>query len=353
MLSFTYAETRELPAILSDFTQKTLKISNCQMSSGSIDKAEIGINVDNPMSVQMRVSFKYLDIATGKYVDQPIKQYCYIGPHLSVPCKFKVPISAGGKGNGTLSNVELLRLTGENPQGDGKNVYVKSFWFDIEHEESYSEINALNKIREAEEMIYDVDAEIPCFENVCCGMGGSTEKIEQAKIEISKGKEQVRFCNTTEAYALGSSAYTKAKEAQSFMGSNKMPCTDTLLLYKEAKKKVEDAEDYLASLECDPDEEVMGHLNSARRKLNNAKAKISTDEYELAKLEMEGAESAAGLVSAAKCESTNGHTNGEVTIGDGNKTTGGNGDVEDGGTSVCPIGLLPVLLVAFAYMKKR
>ncbi|MFH1448473.1 MAG: hypothetical protein ABIG39_06425 [Candidatus Micrarchaeota archaeon] len=350
LFSPCFSEARELPAILSDFTQETLVVMNCKTTQpGGSEMVDISINVDNPLPVQMKVSFTYLDMATGLYEEQPINQYCYIGPHLSLPCKFKMPIRLGGRANGTISNAELMRLKGVDPQGTRTETYTKSFWFNIEHEESLPEINAMNKIVAAEELISETDSGIPCFGSVCCGMGGANDNIELAKLDVSKAKEQLRLCNITGAYSLASSAVAKAQNAGSYLSSNTLPCTDILLEYKEAKTAVDEAEAHLSNLDCDVDQTLTEALSNARGKLMNSKSKIGSDEYELASLEIQGARNAAESIKEAGCT-----PDGKIDTSNGtdSNVTSGDGVSSEDDAKPCPAFLLPLILAAFAYTKR-
>ncbi len=358
LISMSYAE-EVLPAVMSS-TYKNLIITNCKSPTGGPDMAQVSADLDNPMPVQMRISYQYLDLATGKYEKQPENTYCYIPPSSSRTCTFVIPIRYGGNGNGTLSNIELLRVTGSDVEEKYPKTYMVSFSFNIKHDESLQETNVLNKIASARGFLSQAASEIPCTGTVCCGMGGALDKASKAKLDIANSEEHLKLCNITGAYSFSTSAYSNAKGASSAISTNVDLCRQSLQDYKSAKTAVDEAESRISGMGCQVEQPASQSLAQAKSKLSNAAVLIGVDDYESAAIETENARAAASTAkNSAKCVSgnqgTEGATDGKQGNGGPEPGTGTGTTGNDQPPPLCPIGMALFALVglgAFAYSTK-
>ena len=257
VFSFGFAQTYTMDAALSDITQRTLEITNCKTPSGGPTLLKIPISITNTMPTQMKVTYKYLDLPSNTYKDGFDTVICVVGPSYSKVCDFTVPLVLGGTGNATkqnaLKDVELIRLTGEDFDGKRKEIYTTSLFFSISHEESIQETNVYAKISEARRFLSQVVSQLPCVGNVCCGMGGSFKKAEQAKLDIQNAEEHVKLCNITAAYSFASSAFANSKSAISYSATSTESCQKAIQGYRDAKKAVDGAGSAFSNLACEPD----------------------------------------------------------------------------------------------------
>ncbi|MFH1470939.1 MAG: hypothetical protein ABIF01_04275 [Candidatus Micrarchaeota archaeon] len=350
-----------LPISIADFTQKTLHITNCKTPSGGPSVSEVSVNVDNPLPVQLRVSYQYFDPPLNTFVDQPMSTYCYISPSSTRTCKFTVFFRYGGHGNGTIDGIELLRITGRDVEGKNPTVYTSSLKFDVDHLETIQETNVFNKIHEARGFLSQMTEKLPCFGDTCCGMDGALSKVDKAKLDIANAEEHLKLCNITTAYSFASSAYQNSKSALSSVSTNTESCQEALAGYKEAKSDVDDADKTISNLVCEPDQSALDSLEKAKTKLANSKILIGNDDYEAAALEMENAKRVAATAkSSAKCASGAPAGTGSPGAGQSGQTNGGasqGGQATSGSPPpLCPLGMAVLALVGlgafFAYSKK-
>lgn len=341
-----------------DSTQKNLDISNCNSPEGGPVSQEISVDIDNPMPVQMKVSYQYLDLATNSYEDQPMNTYCYVPSPGTRTCKFKVPIRLGGSGNGTMNNLELLRLTGADAEGKRPATYTASFTFNVKHEETLQETNVFAKIKEAESFMSQSESKIPCLGTVCCGMGGAKEKLEKARQDVISSKEQLQLCDLKSAYSSAASSYANAKNTLTVLNANTEQCNAILLQYKGAKTDVDNADTQLSNMGCTVSATAANQLEQAKTKLRSAASAIASDDYERADLELQDSKrSAASAKISATCESATGNqqTGGQEPQTGGTQQPGTGTSNQQSEPPLCPLGMALIATVvfgAFAYNKK-
>ncbi|MCX6777971.1 MAG: hypothetical protein NT157_03730 [Candidatus Micrarchaeota archaeon] len=323
--------------------QPVLDIYNCGLD-GTTTKLEIVVNVENPVGKLLNVHYSYYNFTSQSFVDSA--DFCSIPPGQSLTCNLKFPVALGNRGNGTLNNVELLRLKADDPTGP--NTYSKSLYFNITHTESVVEANVKSKLVEFAKLQANATASIPCEGQVCCGMLEAKSALAGAEQSHGQAVSKLSECSGKDAYSLSVSAVNQLKDAATLVSEKSEECSAALSEYAAASDAFNSAKKAVSEQTCDTSESA-ALLANAEGKLDTVKTRLSSDQYSTVSLEAADVKSLAGMAEANPCK-------GIITIppgGDQNTSgTGGTGGTQaQQAGKLCPLFLL--LFPAFAYAAFR